>query len=139
MKRKLVSFITLMVLMFCTTEVYGEYAITVFQFEGTVANSRVSGVFTLQNTGRVSGSYGYNKYTSRSSNAMIDLYGSWRSAGRNVYTLTLTEYAPNGKVSGTWNVTYNGKTGRLTGTMKNSKGRTYKVNCSGWSLNPYDD
>lgn len=122
MKKKLSIFLTLLVLTFTTSMAYGQQAW--FSFSGTVAGAKVNGALTLQYGGRVDGNYQYNKH----SNSYLAINGSWYRSGTNTYQLSLTEYSSNG-VSGSWNVTFNERTGRLTGTMRNKKGKTYKVNC----------
>lgn len=130
MKKKFSTLLTLLVLTFCTSIAYGQSAIHWFSFDGKVAGSNVSGGLTLYAGGGVDGQYGYSKFTRTNPNAVIDLRGSWRKTGSSTYALTLTEYGRGGHVSGTWNVTFNESSGKISGSMRNSKGKTYKVSCS---------
>lgn len=129
MKKKITTLFTLLIIALCTSVAYGQTHW--FSFDGTVAGVRVNGSMTLYGNGSVDGVYGYNKYTKNNSNAYLDLRGTWRKTGRYTYQLTLTEYS-NGQVCGSWNVSFNDDNGRLKGTMRNRKGKTYKVNCNSY-------
>lgn len=127
MTKKVSTLLTFLLITFCTSVAFGQSPIHWFSLNGTIAGAKVNGGMTLYEGGRVEGSYGYDKYTKKNQNAYLNIYGSWRKTGSNTYQLTLTEYS-KGHVSGTWNVTFNDRSGRISGTMRNSKGKTYKVN-----------
>lgn len=129
MKKKISILIALFIISISTSIAFGQSAISWGSFQGTVAGVKVNGSLAIYDNGTANGSYGYNKYTKNNSDARLELRGTCRKTGKNTYKLSLTEYSTSGRVSGSWDVTYNTSTGRITGTMRNSKGKTYKVNC----------
>ena len=129
MKKKISTLLAVLFITLSTSIALGQSAVSWFTLEGTIAGAKVNGAMTLFEGGRVEGNYGYNKNTRSNPNAYLQLYGTWRRTGSNTYQLSITEYSNKGHVSGTWNVTFNESKGRITGTMRNSKGKTYKVNC----------
>ena len=117
-KRLMILFATIIVAVFAANaDIY---------FRGSVGKYGVGGSIGLYNGGYVSGNYGYNGHS-----GSLNLSGSWWSIGNNKYKVTMTETDSKGKVSGSWNLVYNSNNRSFTGTMTNSKGKTYKVNLKG--------
>lgn len=96
-----------------------------FDFDGTVGSYPVTGSFDLGTTGELFGQYGYKK-NGKKPKAYLSLEGNWDGNSSTVFKLYFYEYS-NGKVTGTWNLTYDRKKRTLTGTMT-TNGKTYKVN-----------
>ena len=128
MKKKISTLLTVLFITFFTSTAFAQ-EVAWYSFGGTIAGAKVTGTLTFYAGGRVEGTYGYNKYTNSNPNATLRIYGTWRKTSSSVYSLSLTEYSNKGHISGTWNVKLNDNTGSITGTMRNSKGKTYKVNC----------
>lgn len=121
MKTKALKFILPLFLLICSINMSAQVYRQVFT--GTVAGKKVRvELYVNSYNYSVSGSYYYNTYKKN-----ISLSGSCNPAGpaRNMYYLS--EYS-GGNYSGSWTVNYNTSNGRMTGTMTNRRGNTYKVN-----------
>lgn len=122
MKKKLHLILLTLVL---TTISASAYFNLDFDFNGKVGVYPVTGGIELGTTGQVYGYYGYIKNGNRPK-AWLNFSGSWQSINGSKYRIYMTETS-NGHVSGSWNVVYDSRTRKLTGTMTTSKGKTYNV------------
>ena len=98
-------------------------------YKGTIAGKNVRVELYLDDDDySVYGSYYYYNAKGQKLSAKLNLRGHCNPIGpaRNPYYLT--ETTPNGQYCGEWNTNYNAETDRMTGTITNSKGKTYSIN-----------
>lgn len=122
MRTKLLVFFTLIL-----SAVFAANAEDYYCFTGTIGKSNVSGSITMYGSnnasvGTVLGSYSYKGFS-----GALNLKGSWKPAGQGKRSLTLTEVDKKGAVSATWNIVFDDYNMTFMGTMKNKKGKTYRV------------
>lgn len=124
MKSKVLRTLLPLLFLFCAMTMKAE----VFRqdFTGTIAGKSVRVTLYIDNNNySVTGSYYYTKYKKS-----IRLSGRCNPIGpaRNIFSLT--EYSDN-KYSGTWETNLNAETDRMTGTITNSRGKSYSINLRG--------
>ena len=101
------------------------------QFKGTVGNENVVGAISMTDS-KTYGTFSYIQGNFSSASSLYDLRcTSSKSLGQRKYKLNLNVEL-NGKNYGTWTVTYNAVTKRITGTMKNENGKTLKIDLYEW-------
>lgn len=99
-------------------------------FKGTVGTESIRGGLAITE----SKTYGTFTYFNSKTNPMYDLRcTSNKSLGNGKYKLNFNVEL-DGKKYGTWSITFNAKTRKITGTMKDENGKTLNINLTEWTL-----
>ena len=116
-------FLTLTCFSMSSANFFKEY----MQFTGKVGTESVRGGLSITE----SKTYGTFLYL----NAKTTMYDlrctSNKSLGNGKYKLNFNVEL-KGKICGTWSVTFNAKTRKITGTMKDENGKTLNIELSEW-------
>ena len=116
-------FLTLTCFSMSSANFFKEY----MRFSGKVGTESVRGGLSITE----SKTYGTFLYLSAST-SMYDLRcTSNKSLGGGKYKLNF-KVELDGKNCGTWSVTFNSKTRKITGTMKDENGKTLNIDLSEW-------
>ena len=95
--------------------------------EGQVANSTVGIDLFILDGNEATGSLYYERNRKRISEDIV-INGSWYYLSNGNIEIILTETTRGGKYCGRWKLNYNRITKRATGTVTNSKNKTFRVN-----------
>ena len=119
MRTKILSFVILLALTCFSAN--AAFLKDFFEFKGNVGTESVMGAFAISES-KTYGTFVYNL-----SSPMYDLRcTSCKSIGGGKYQINF-KVELEGKNYGTWSITYNSITRKATGTMKNSKGKSLKI------------
>lgn len=124
MKTKILSFVLLLVVTCLSADASG-FAKDFFEFKGKVGSENVQGAIAISDS-KTFGTFCYVK-SGKNTSPLQDLKcTSCKSIGGGKYRISF-KVELNGKNLGTWSITYNSSTRKATGTLKDDKGKTSKI------------
>lgn len=130
MKTKILSLLLVITLSFLKLNAAGFYK-EYLQFKGKVGSENVAGAIAIT-ADKTYGTFSYIEGNFNNSSSLYDLKcTSCKSLGQKKYKLNF-KVELNGKNYGTWTVTLNGATKKVTGTMKDENGKVLKIDLHEW-------
>ena len=105
---------------------YKEY----MEFKGGLGSEKIAGGIAMTDS-KTFGNFCYYDTKTHGSGLYELICTSCKSLGKGKYQIKF-KVEKDGKKYGTWSVTFNSNTRKITGTMKDLNGKSLKIDCYEW-------